>query len=545
MTMMTTYNKYIDEYISGIENGTFIVSNDIKKAIKNVIIPKLELPNVIINHEEIEDHIVMTNKYFPDPLLPWENFIIALMHCYYDDGTIVWTTFLIMTGRGAGKNGFVARLSFYFVSAKWGIEEYNVHIVANSEKQATTSPKEVYSVIDKNKKLQKAFKYNLEVIKNKKTNSEIVYFTSNVKTKDGGRPGIIIFDEIHQYENHELMNVFESGLGKRPHPRTIMITTNGYLRGGELDTQLENAELILNGEKPNSRDLPLLYRLDDPSEVDDFKMWNKANPSLAYFPSLKIEMERVYDAMQSNPAMYIEFMTKRMNCPAQDSYTAIATWDKIMATNQPIPNLDGCVCIGGLDYAEINDFCAVGLLFKKDDKFIWIHHSFVCHLALKKENRKIKIDIPAMEKLGLCTIVNDDFIKEEYIINWFIEQSRKYRILDIKCDKYRKRLLISKFKEARLPLSEVRVGRPTHTLLDPLVTALFADERLIFGDDPLMRWYTNNLYRDPDGKENVEYKKIEPKLRKTDGFSAFLHALNDEDKLPSRAPNRRVRCLTV
>lgn len=545
MTMMTTYNEYIDEYIFGIENGTFIVSNDIKKAIKNVIIPKLELPNVIINHEEIEEHIVMTNKYFPDPLLPWENFIIALMHCYYDDGTIVWTTFLIMTGRGAGKNGFVARLSFYFVSAKWGIEEYNVHIVANSEKQATTSPKEVYKVIDKNKKLQKAFKYNLEVIKNKKTNSEIVYFTSNVKTKDGGRPGIIIFDEIHQYENHELMNVFESGLGKRPHPRTIMITTNGYLRGGELDTQLENAELILNGEKPNSRDLPLLYRLDDPSEVDDFNMWNKANPSLAYFPSLKIEMERVYDAMQSNPAMYIEFMTKRMNCPAQDSFTPIATWDKIMATNQPIPNLDGYVCIGGVDYAEVNDFCAVGLLFKKDDKYIWIHHTFVCHLALKKENRKIKIDIPAMEKMGLCTIVNDDYIKEEYIINWFLDMSKKYRILDIKCDKYRKRLLVSKFKEARLPLNEVRVGRPTHTILDPLVTALFADERLIFGDDPLMRWYTNNLYRDPDGKENVEYKKIEPKLRKTDGFSAFLHALNDEDKLPVRQANRRVRCLAI
>lgn len=545
MTMMTTYNKYIDEYIFGIENGTFIVSNDIKKAIKNVIIPKLELPNVIINHEEIEVHIVMTNKYFPDPLLPWENFIIALMHCYYDDGTIVWTTFFIMTGRGAGKNGFVARLSFYFVSAKWGIEEYNVHIVANSEKQATTSPKEVYKVIDKNKKLQKAFKYNLEVIKNKKTNSEIVYFTSNVKTKDGGRPGIIIFDEIHQYENHELMNVFESGLGKRPHPRTIMITTNGYLRGGELDTQLENAELILNGEKPNSRDLPLLYRLDDPSEVDDFNMWNKANPSLAYFPSLKIEMERVYDAMQSNPAMYIEFMTKRMNCPAQDSFTPIATWDKIMATNQPIPNLDGYVCIGGVDYAEVNDFCAVGLLFKKDDKYIWIHHTFVCHLALKKENRKIKIDIPAMEKMGLCTIVNDDYIKEEYIINWFLDMSKKYRILDIKCDKYRKRLLVSKFKEARLPLNEVRVGRPTHTILDPLVTALFADERLIFGDDPLMRWYTNNLYRDPDGKENVEYKKIEPKLRKTDGFSAFLHALNDEDKLPVRQANRRVRCLAI
>lgn len=150
-----------------------------------------------------------------------------------------------------------------------------------------------------------------------------------------------------------------------------------------------------------------------------------------------------------------------------------------------------------------------------------------------------------MEKLGLCTIVNDDFIKEEYIINWFLDMSKRYRILDIKCDKYRKRLLVSKFKEARLPLNEVRVGRPTHTILDPLVTALFADERLVFGDDPLMRWYTNNLYRDIDGKGNVEYMKIEPKLRKTDGFSAFLHALNDEDKLPVRQSNRRVRCLAI
>ncbi len=539
------FNKYIDNYLDGIKNGKFIVGKDIKRVIKNVIIPKLTREDVIIKHDEIEDHITVTDKYFPDPLLPWECFVIALMHCYYDDGTFVWTNILAMTGRGAGKNGFVARLAFYYTSAKWGIAGYDVHIVANSEKQAITSHEEVYNVIDGNKLLKKAYRYNLEVIQNKKTKSKIQYFTSNVKTKDGGRPGMLVFDEIHQYENHDLMNVFESGLGKRPLTREIIITTNGYLRGGELDSQLENAELILNGEKPNSRVLPLLYRLDDSSEVDDFKMWNKANPSLAYFPHLRIEMERVYDEMQTNPAQFIEFMTKRMNRPAQDSFTSIATWDKIMATNQPIPDLDGYVCIGGVDYAEVNDFCAVGLLFKKDDKYIWIHHSFVCHLALKKENRKIKIDIPAMEKLGLCTIVNDDFIKEEYIINWFLDMSKRYRILDIKCDKYRKRLLVSKFKEARLPLNEVRVGRPTHTILDPLVTALFADERLIFGDDPLMRWYTNNLYRDIDGKGNVEYMKIEPKLRKTDGFSAFLHALNDEDKLPVRQANRRVRCLSI
>ena len=102
------FNKYIDEYLDGIENGTFIVDNDIKRLIENVIVPKLTRNDVIIKHDEIEDHINVTNKYFPDPLLPWENFIIALMHCYYDDGTFVWTVIFIETGRGAGKNGFVA-----------------------------------------------------------------------------------------------------------------------------------------------------------------------------------------------------------------------------------------------------------------------------------------------------------------------------------------------------------------------------------------------------------------------------------------------------
>lgn len=53
------------------------------------------------------------------------------------------------------KNGFIAALSFYFTTSFHGIKEYNVDIVANSEKQAKTSFEDVYNVIDDNKKLQR------------------------------------------------------------------------------------------------------------------------------------------------------------------------------------------------------------------------------------------------------------------------------------------------------------------------------------------------------------------------------------------------------
>ena len=46
---------------------------------------------------------------------------------------------------------------------------------------------------------------------------------------------------------------------------------------------------------------------------------------------------------------------------------------------------------------------------------------------------------------------------------------------------------------------------------------MFAQHHLIFGDNPLMRWYTQNVVKiRKDG--NKEYEKKEPIRRKTDGF---------------------------
>lgn len=526
------FNKYIDEYINKVESEELKTNQDIKDMIE-LVKEKLSQDNVYIDHEKIEIAIEKIEEYFPYKLLLWEKFIVALIHCYYDDGTLVWSAFFIMMGRGAGKNGLISAISWYLTTHFHGIQEYNIDIVANSESQAETSFEDVYNVIDSNKKLKKAFKYTKEKIVYKKTKSYLKFNTSNAKTKDGLRPGCIIFDEIHEYENYDNIKVFKSALGKKKNPRTFYITTNGYVRGGVLDDYLELSKEILKGEKPKSRMLPIMYHLDNEDEVHDKTLWEKANPSINYFTDLRIEMDEEYDNMQSQPQLAIEFMTKRMNLPAQDTFTAVAEWDKILATNQPIPDLIGKSCIGAIDYASIRDFVGVGLLFKVGDKRVWIHHSFVHHKALNIKNRKIKFDIDEAVKRGLCTIIrNEDTIKPEYISNWFLEQSKKYNLIDIVADRYRKSILESKFKEVGLPLSDIGNGYITHHKLAPLIEQLFANEQIIYGDDMMMRWYTNNVYVETDKKENKSYKKIEPKLRKTDGFFAFIHALSKESEIP-------------
>jgi len=528
------YHPYIDSYMDDIRSGKIPASKELLQAMDYIEF-KLDAPDVFIDHEKIDKAVELIERYFEIKLLNWELFILALVHCYYKSmDMVVFDEFLIVMGRGNGKNGFISTVAWYLTTHYHGIKGYNIDIVANNEEQAKTSFEDIYNMLEGTWKKSKKFFYKTkQKIINTKTNSYIKYNTSNSKTKDGKRTACLILDEIHEYENYDTIDVFTRGFGKRKHSRTFKITTNGYVRGGVLDEELELAKKVLAGEIKDIGLLPLIYKIDKKEEAEDSAMWVKANPSLPYFPDLQKEMHKDFTKMKYQPHVYIDFMTKRMNFPTEDNYTRVAPWGKILATNKPIPydELKGMQCIGAVDYAQVTDFASCGLLFKYNGMRYWIEHTFVCHKALEMENRKIKFPVREMADRGLITIVNDDLIKPEYISQWFLKKAKDYYILDIVADEYRASLLEEEFKNRGLPLSTCRSGPVTHGKLAPLIESIFAEEKIVFGDNPTMRWYINNTYQELDSKGNVTYKKIEPKTRKTDGFFALLHALTKDGEL--------------
>ncbi|MGN4664703.1 terminase TerL endonuclease subunit [Bacillus cereus group sp. MYBK234-1] len=530
------YHPYIDNYIDMVESGQVKSSKEVK-LLMGLLKKKLSQNNIVINHDEITEAKEFIERYFSFELLPHQDFILACcVGLFYDDGTLVFNEFLILMGRGAGKNGFIAALAFYLVS-KQGIRGYNVDIVATSKEQALTSFMDVHDVLEEYKKrMKKFFKWTLEKIVYKKTKSKIKYYTNNAKTKDGLRPGVVIFDEIHAYESYDNIKVFTSALGKVQHPRRFYLTTDGDVRGGVLDDFKDVARQVLNGELPNSRMFPFLCKLDDESEVDDFEMWEKANPSLPYFTHLKQEMETEYENMQTRPSARIEFMTKRMNLPQEETMFSVASWEQIKATDQefPLEELKGQTCVGGIDFSDINDFVGVGLLFKYKGKRYWKHHTFINRQALKNKNFKIDIQVAIDE--GLVTIIDDVINKPEHILGWFIEQAKIYNIKSIASDLYRINYIKQIFEESGFHLEIARSGKVTHTKLQPVVEEMFATESIVYGADRMMRWYTNNVYVDKDSKGNISYEKIEPYLRKTDGFMALIHALTLDGMLKEGIP---------
>lgn len=536
---MKSYSRFIDPYIRKIKNNEVEHCKEQEQMVDNIVIPALERDDVVIDDEKIEKGLSL-QKYFPYRLLAWEVFLFALIAgVTFTNGDIVFDDIRIMVGRGSGKNGFISFLCFYFLSPYHGIRGYNIDLMANGENQAKTSFKDVYEAItdpvkeEYRKVLKNNYHATKELITGKKTKSELRFNTSSTHGKDSKRTGCIIFDEKHEYTDIKNMNTLKSGLGKVWHGRIITITTDGHVRGGVLDREKEQNRDILRKYDPQNRTLVFWCRIEKEEEWNQLDMLVKAIPSLNDFPSLRAVIRKEITEMPYNMDYYPEYMAKRCNYPVGDSETEVASWEDIQATEQEIPDLRGKSCVGGVDYSMTNDFTACVLLFHTGGKYYVLQHTFICRKS--RDLPGIKAPLDEWEKKGDLEYVDDVEIPAELVAGWFAEQMKKYNILKIAADHFRYSYLNTALKKIGYDAYEaknVKRVRPSDIeMVSVIINSLFVNHNLVFGDAPIMRWYTRNTKKELSGI-NVRYGKIEPNYRKTDGFMAFAAAMTLAEEIP-------------
>lgn len=528
-------NRYIQDYIDLVEQGKIRTCNEQKQLVA-MVKRVLQEEDLKIDEVRLEKYMSY-QQYFPFSLFPWQTFVFALHCCVFKkDGTPRWSDLFVLMGRGGGKNGYLSFEDFCLITETNGVAYYDIDICANSEEQAKTSFDEIYNILENpkwSKKFRKNFRWNKTEIQNIKTRSKIKYRTNNPKGKDGLRSGKVDFDEPHAYENWENINVFTTGLGKKPHPRRTYVSTNGDVREGPLDQLIEKSKKILEGEIPDNGFLPFICKLDVESEVHDSDNWEKANPSLPYLPTLKDQMMREYQDYLLDPVINNAFMTKRMNIPQGRKDTEVASWENILKTNGEMPDLTGQTCVCGIDFSKTTDFVAVFLLFKRNDKYYGIHHSWFCTAC--NDKHRIKYPLHEAVEKGLLTVVDDVEINPELIAEWIHQQRMIYDIDKIAIDSYRYSLMSRALANVGYEAKDkmVKLVRPSDIMLvQPKIHSWFVSNKIIWGDDSLMRWYTRNVKLEPAPNNNFKYGKIEPKSRKTDGFMAFVASVTLEEELP-------------
>ena len=128
-------NKYVEEYISDYREGKIVLNKERIQLID--ILEKYVFPrdDIYFNDDLIEKCIKFGEKYY-FKLQPFQKFIIAFVFLLYKkNDKAYYRRFLIMMGRGGGKNGLISVLTNFLISSLHGIPDYNISIVANSEEQ--------------------------------------------------------------------------------------------------------------------------------------------------------------------------------------------------------------------------------------------------------------------------------------------------------------------------------------------------------------------------------------------------------------------------
>lgn len=558
-------NKYVDEYIQKWRNGEIILNKkrvQLIEWLEKEILPRSDL--YYFDTDRLEDYINFSEAWH-FPLEDWQKFIASFIFMYHNDkDSVVFRIFLLIIGRGAGKNGFASTLSHYFISSLHDIENYDVSIVANNEEQAKRSFNDVFNAIIKSHKLSaintrdtlfdddpigefEPWKSN---IKSVITQSKLLFHTSNAKTKDGGREGAIIFDEFHEYENSELVKVFTGGLGKVRHPRQFFIGTKGFVREGYFDMMYGRAENILNGKMDFNGIFPFICELDDVSEMDDEEMWTKANPALQ--KPLTPRGERLIETVRDEYADLVDepsgrpaFVVKRMNLLEGDLEHSVASPEELDLTNREPFSTDGLVPIGSLDYGSVRDFAACGLLFKKNEEYYFKTHSFVMkhfadvHYGYSSTANTFgsgkQAPIRLWEQMKLLTVKDEPTLNPKHIVDYFIRAREEHGVQKIVADRYRLDILRPLLEEAGFEVEAINNPKAIHPLLASRVEDAFANGKIIFGDNPLMRWYTNNVYVN-ETKNGKIFEKKELIKRKIDGFDALIYAMYRANELVDAGP---------
>ena len=538
--------KHVDYYIQQYKKGEIKLNKERIELIEYLERDILSRDDIYFNDKMIDDCINYGEKWFFE-LQPFQKFLIAFVFLYFKkNNRNFYRKFLWMFGRGGGKNGLLSVVLNFLQTELHGILDYNISIVANSEDQAKTSFEEIYNAIKRNKTLQKAFEYGKTVITSKKTGSYIRFRTSNGDTKDGLRDGAVAFDEIHQYPSNRDVKVHISGLGKKPNPREFYVGTDGYVREGFLDSLKEKANRVLNGSSRPNAIFPFICKLDSEDQVTESENWELANPMFhqplsEYAESLLETIFEEYEDLEDDPSNREEFMTKRMNLPVTDLERSVASYEEIMNTNRPLPNLEGRQAIGCLDFASLRDFAACGLLFKDKDDYVFKTHSFVrkqfadiYYGYSRKASEQTKerfAPIKEWENRGLLSVVDGATIEPQTVVDWFVEQRYKYGVTKIVADNFRMDVLRPLLIAAGFEVVVIKNPRAVDSLLAPRIETAFANRHIIFGENPLMRWYTNNVLVKTNNDGNKTYLKKEEVRRKTDGFKAFVCGMYLADEL--------------
>lgn len=537
---MSRDELYLVQYREAIRRGEIIAGQELTMELDRLI-ADLDNPRYIYDTYDayermdfMEGCIRLTKSPFygkPMVLMLWQKALIEVMYSFKmaDTGFDRFQKIILLIARKNTKSETCAALAL--TELLIGPPGADIVCSSNDDNQASI----IYDAIDTMRLLIDPESVdtwrNQRHIKNKSTNSKIFKMSDRTRNKEGRNIDTAFLDESHEMQTNVIAKSIEQSQSLKDNPKFVNLTTEGFVNGGYLDDELEDARKIISGENTDidaERVLPWLYTQDSEAEIwQDESTWTKSNPTLGIVKKWDFLRRQVSKARRSK-ADRMFTLAKDFNVKVSNSQLWLMEEDYVYPATFDLESFRGAFALGAVDLSETTDLtCAKVLLMRKDDKRKYVYtHYFIPESKLEKANDAAHgAHYLEWAKAGHLTIHDGNENDLSRVADWFYSLYADYGIRLIKCgyDQRFAKDFLQKMDFYGFDCEMVYQNKLTLSNAMKLVEADFKDQLINYGENPVDRWCLGNASMEMDSLGNVMAVKINNQAqRRIDGAVTLI-----------------------
>lgn len=518
-----------EQYASDIKTGKIPACKRVKQAIdryySDLNNPLYTFDNEVvarfIGFSRVCPHVKGDLRGKPIELEPWQQFAFANLLGFkvVATGRRKYRSAYIQVPRKNAKSTVAAILANWFLVMENG--QQDIYTAAVSRDQARIVFDDARQMCVLSKPLKKRVAIQQHKVVNPKRNSILKPLAAKAATIEGTNPSLSIVDEYHLHPDNAVYSALELGMGARPEGILFAITTAGSNVVSACKQHYDYCCQILDGEEQNESLFALIYELDDESEIDDERLWIKANPNL----NVSVDGDALHDTIQKArgiPSQWTEMLTKRFNiwCQGETPWMGEGAW-LACKMDYTETDLKGLECYAGMDLSSTGDITSVCYTFPVDNELRLLTRHYIPEAQLQNPANKNRAIYRQWVKSGWLRTTPGDCIDYDRIRDDVLRDSQVFDIKLTGFDTWNATHLRTQLQGAGL---DVEPFPQTYMKFSPVAKSaeVFVNRKIIrHNGDPVLAWAMANVVMETDANANIKPNK-KKSANKIDPAIAFL-----------------------
>lgn len=540
------YNP-IKEYYSKIESGEIVVSAKVEKWYRYLVwhmdnpdeyFYSYKRANHVLefaeNYCKLSKHKKGTSNAVRLDL--WEKAHLAAVFGFIDiEGNRQCRESLLIVGKKNGKSLLASIVGNYMLVGD-GEPGPEVYAVATKREQANIVWKEAKRMVNKSPELRKRIKPLVSDLSSEAFNEgSFKPLASDKDSLDGLNVHCVLMDEIHQWKNGKaLYDIMADGVSSRDQPLVYMTSTAGTIREDIYDQKYDEASQVINGlfDDNGYKDphfFPFIYELNYRKEWTVERCWYMANPGLGTIKNLSTLREKVRKAME-NSLLVKNLVCKEFNIRETSSESWLTFEDVNNEELFDVAQLKPRYGIGGTDLSSNVDLTNATIIFMVpgDERIYVLQMYWLPEDLLEQRVREDKIPYDLWKEQGWLRTTPGNKVDYRFVVEWYQEIQDEYDIYLFKdgYDSWSAEYFVKDMVNTFGASVMEKVIQGKKTLSSPM-KSLGADlkaKRVIYNNNPILKWCLCNTSVDIDKNDNIQPCKGTSPTRRIDGLAGLLDA---------------------